>query len=210
MEEFLAITVLGLSTAAIFALAASGLVLTYTTTGIFNFAHGAIGDARRVRATGSSTSTGAGRSRSPSRRSLLVIAPGLGVADRARDHARAGRRARDGPDRRHDQPARRAPRRRRCGSGRRRRCTGSRCCSRVSGSSIFGVNVTYHDLFTFVVAIAGGHRPAAAAVPHAGRPRHAGQRRQPSAGDAPRRSAPPLGRDRLGHRLRAGRAWPAS
>ena len=43
MEEFLSITVLGLSTAAIFALAASGLVLTYTTTGIFNFAHGAIG-----------------------------------------------------------------------------------------------------------------------------------------------------------------------
>ncbi|MET0902825.1 MAG: ABC transporter permease [Acidimicrobiales bacterium] len=43
MEEFLSITVLGLSTAAVFALAASGLVLTYTTTGIFNFAHGAIG-----------------------------------------------------------------------------------------------------------------------------------------------------------------------
>ena len=43
MEEFLSNTVLGLSTAAIFALAASGLVLTYTTTGIFNFAHGAIG-----------------------------------------------------------------------------------------------------------------------------------------------------------------------
>src|SRR5687768_18436454 len=43
MEELLSYTVLGLSTAAIFALAASGLVLTYTTTGIFNFAHGAIG-----------------------------------------------------------------------------------------------------------------------------------------------------------------------
>ena len=42
MEDFLSNTVLGLSTAAIFALAASGLVLTYTTTGIFNFAHGAI------------------------------------------------------------------------------------------------------------------------------------------------------------------------
>ena len=42
MEDFLANTVLGLSTAAIFALAVSGLVLTYTTTGIFNFAHGAI------------------------------------------------------------------------------------------------------------------------------------------------------------------------
>jgi branched-chain amino acid transport system permease protein len=43
LDEFLRLTILGLSTAAIFALAASGLVLTYTTTGIFNFAHGAIG-----------------------------------------------------------------------------------------------------------------------------------------------------------------------
>lgn len=43
MDEFLRLTVLGLATASIFALAASGLVLTYTTTGIFNFAHGAIG-----------------------------------------------------------------------------------------------------------------------------------------------------------------------
>jgi branched-chain amino acid transport system permease protein len=42
MEDLLSNTVLGLSTAAVFALAASGLVLTYTTTGIFNFAHGAI------------------------------------------------------------------------------------------------------------------------------------------------------------------------
>lgn len=43
MQELLSNTVLGLATAAIFALAASGLVLTYTTTGIFNFAHGAVG-----------------------------------------------------------------------------------------------------------------------------------------------------------------------
>lgn len=43
MENLLSNTILGLSTAAIFALAASGLVLTYTTTGVFNFAHGAIG-----------------------------------------------------------------------------------------------------------------------------------------------------------------------
>ncbi len=43
MEDLLSNTILGLVTAAIFALAASGLVLTYTTTGIFNFAHGAIG-----------------------------------------------------------------------------------------------------------------------------------------------------------------------
>src|SRR5262249_18754524 len=35
----------GLATAGIYAVGASGLVLTYTTTGIFNFAHGAIGMA---------------------------------------------------------------------------------------------------------------------------------------------------------------------
>src|SRR5215510_6776116 len=43
MDEFLRLTILRLTTASIVALAASGLVLTYTTTGIFNFAHGAIG-----------------------------------------------------------------------------------------------------------------------------------------------------------------------
>jgi len=43
VDDLLRLTVLGLSTASIFALAASGLVLTYTTTGVFNFAHGAIG-----------------------------------------------------------------------------------------------------------------------------------------------------------------------
>jgi branched-chain amino acid transport system permease protein len=43
MDQFLALTVSGLVTAALFAIAASGLVLTYTTSGIFNFAHGAMG-----------------------------------------------------------------------------------------------------------------------------------------------------------------------
>src|SRR5581483_3899362 len=43
MSNFLAFTVIGLCTAGAYAIAASGLVLTYTTTGIFNFAHGAIG-----------------------------------------------------------------------------------------------------------------------------------------------------------------------
>jgi branched-chain amino acid transport system permease protein len=43
LTEFLSYTIAGLSTAAILAVAASGLVLTYTTTGVFNFAHGAIG-----------------------------------------------------------------------------------------------------------------------------------------------------------------------
>jgi branched-chain amino acid transport system permease protein len=43
VDEFLRATITGLSMAGIFAIAASGLVLTYTTTGIFNFAHGAVG-----------------------------------------------------------------------------------------------------------------------------------------------------------------------
>ncbi|NLD77890.1 MAG: ABC transporter permease [Acidimicrobiales bacterium] len=43
MDKFLSITVGGFATGAIYAVAASGLVLTYATTGTFNFAHGAIG-----------------------------------------------------------------------------------------------------------------------------------------------------------------------
>src|SRR5512145_821960 len=43
MDQFLQASITGLASAAILAVAASGLVLTYSTTGIFNFAHGAIG-----------------------------------------------------------------------------------------------------------------------------------------------------------------------
>jgi branched-chain amino acid transport system permease protein len=43
MDQFLAYGIVGLSTAAIYAIIGSGLVLTYTTTGVFNFAHGAAG-----------------------------------------------------------------------------------------------------------------------------------------------------------------------
>jgi branched-chain amino acid transport system permease protein len=43
MNEFLVYTIGGLVTAAIYAIAASGLVVTYTTSGVFNIAHGAVG-----------------------------------------------------------------------------------------------------------------------------------------------------------------------
>ena len=43
MEKFLTALVSGLATGGVYAVASSGLVLTYTTTGVFNFAHGAIG-----------------------------------------------------------------------------------------------------------------------------------------------------------------------
>ncbi len=43
MDEFIRLTIFGLVSASIYFVAASGLVLTYTTSGIFNFAHGATG-----------------------------------------------------------------------------------------------------------------------------------------------------------------------
>ncbi|KPM56557.1 ABC transporter permease [Frankia sp. R43] len=43
MHEFLVFTISGLTTAGIYAITASGLTLTYVTTGVFNVAHGATG-----------------------------------------------------------------------------------------------------------------------------------------------------------------------
>lgn len=43
MSLFLSFTVLGIVAGATFAISASGLVVTYATTGVFNFAHGAVG-----------------------------------------------------------------------------------------------------------------------------------------------------------------------
>ncbi|MCU1377910.1 MAG: inner-rane translocator [Acidimicrobiales bacterium] len=43
MREFVVYSISGLTTAGIYAITASGLTLTYTTTGVFNFAHGAVG-----------------------------------------------------------------------------------------------------------------------------------------------------------------------
>ena len=43
MSVFLSFTVLGIVYGAIYAITATGLVVTYTTTGVFNFAQGAVG-----------------------------------------------------------------------------------------------------------------------------------------------------------------------
>src|SRR5919201_1424481 len=43
MSVFLSYTIIGIVTGAVYAVAATGLVVTYTTSGIFNIAHGAIG-----------------------------------------------------------------------------------------------------------------------------------------------------------------------
>jgi branched-chain amino acid transport system permease protein len=42
-DVFLQFTLIGVAVGCVYAIAASGLVLTYTTTGVFNFAHGAVG-----------------------------------------------------------------------------------------------------------------------------------------------------------------------
>src|SRR5580704_1866287 len=43
MSEFIGLLIAGIVTGSIYAVSASGLVVTYNTTGIFNFAHGAVG-----------------------------------------------------------------------------------------------------------------------------------------------------------------------
>ena len=43
MTELLQFTLFGLILGCVYAIAAMGLVLTYTVTGVFNFAHGAVG-----------------------------------------------------------------------------------------------------------------------------------------------------------------------
>ena len=42
MQKFLNLTISGLVTGAIYSIMASGLVLTYQTSGVFNFAHAAV------------------------------------------------------------------------------------------------------------------------------------------------------------------------
>ncbi len=43
MSLFISLVIAGIVTGSIYAVSASGLVVTYNTTGIFNFAHGAVG-----------------------------------------------------------------------------------------------------------------------------------------------------------------------
>lgn len=43
LSNFVQFTMIGIAVGAVYAISAAGLVLTYTTTGVFNFAHGAVG-----------------------------------------------------------------------------------------------------------------------------------------------------------------------
>jgi branched-chain amino acid transport system permease protein len=43
VDAFIGYTIAGIAVGAIYAISATGLVVTYTTSGVFNFAHGATG-----------------------------------------------------------------------------------------------------------------------------------------------------------------------
>src|SRR5919197_6433693 len=43
MEKFFVFFIIGAAISAVYAISATGLVVTYITSGVFNFAHGAIG-----------------------------------------------------------------------------------------------------------------------------------------------------------------------
>ena len=204
MSEFLALTVLGLCTAAVFALAASGLVLTYTTTGIFNFAHGAIGMLGAFAYWQLHDDWGWPTVRGPRRRPAGARARPR-PADRARDHAPPHGCAGDGADRGHDQPAWSPCSGSGSGGGRPTRPIPPPCSSRARASRVFGVGVTWHRISAVIVALVGGARAAGPALPHPGRPRHAGVGRQPGPHPAPRRPTRPLRRPGLGDRLLARR-----
>ena len=57
MSEFLPFIVIGITTGAVYGLAGVGLVLTYKTSGIFNFAYGAIAAMAAMLAVMQNTST---------------------------------------------------------------------------------------------------------------------------------------------------------
>ena len=43
MQTFFTFLLIGITVSAVYAISATGLVVTYITSGVFNFAHGAIG-----------------------------------------------------------------------------------------------------------------------------------------------------------------------
>ena len=101
MNQFVNLVLSGLVTGAIYSIMATGLVLTYTTSGIFNFAHGAVAFATAYLYY--QLNTGLGVPIVPSVIiSVFVFAPAVGVVARPDPVASAGEGAGVRPDRRHD------------------------------------------------------------------------------------------------------------
>ena len=167
MTELLQFTLFGLMLGCVYAIAAMGLVLTYTVTGVFNFAHGAVGmlaaftyfelrvaprrpdaDRRRPRRVRPRAA------RRPGRRAAAAPVPGRRLRHVARRHRRPHRR-----------PARPRAAAVRPGRGPQR----ARTCSATAASSCSSVPITYDRIAQVVVAAGGGLRAAVPAVRHAAR-----------------------------------------
>ena len=152
MEKFLIFTIVGLSLAAIYAVIASGLVLTYTTTGIFNFAHGAIGMLAAFTYWQLRFDWGW-----PAPVALFVVllrrSRRCSGPARAGDHAGAGGHERGDEARRVDQPARRHDRPGQLDLGAGREPADGAASSRATRIDLGVTTITYHQAITIGVAI---------------------------------------------------------
>ena len=106
-DRFFSFLIAGIVFGAIYAVSASGLVVTYNTTGIFNFAHGAMGMVMAY-CSGSCGRGGIWPELLSLAVTLFVAAPVLGVRRRAGRHAPAVRGCHEHPPGRHPGPAARA------------------------------------------------------------------------------------------------------
>ena len=193
MDKFLIFTIVGLSLAAIYAIIASGLVLTYTTTGIFNFAHGAIGMLAAFTYWQLRFDWGW-----PTPVALLVVLFVAGARCSALLLERVIMRGLVGTSEAtklvvsisllvgHDRPGQ--PH---LGAG--REPADGAASSRASRIDLGVTTITYHQAITIGDGDRGGRRPALPALPHPHRRLDAGQRRRPLA-RAPQRGPARPGR----------------
>ena len=151
MSSLLAFTVLGLFTGAAYAIAASGLVLTYSTTRVFNIAHGAFGMVLAFVFWDFSSAQGL-----PTWLALVlvlgVVAPAIGWFIAAVRGPRPGRGAGQRLAGRHGRPVRRPDRRRASRSGRPSRAPSCRSSPDTS-FSVGDAIVTAHQLITIVASV---------------------------------------------------------
>ena len=161
VQDFLPFIVIGLTAGSVYGLAGTGLVLTYKTSGVFNFAYGAIAAVAAYVFYWLHVQRRAWPGRSPRVLCLFVLGPADGPPARAaHPDALAGGRA--VPDRRHDRP-------RRSGSlalltlwgntwSERTRSSSSPTSSPPRRSRSADVNVGYNQLITMVHRAPLGHR----------------------------------------------------
>ena len=202
MTEFLSFTIAGLSLAAILAVAASGLVLTYTTTGVFNFAHGAIGMLGAFAYWQLRFDWGW-----PTPIAiavvLLVLGPLFGVFLEVVDLPRPATDDRNDQARRDGLVAVLDDRHRELDLGSERVPSNATKFGGPRASRSATCRITCHELITIIVAILVAIGSALPAVPHPRRHRDAGRGRRPAARRAARRPARSLVDARVGDRLLA-------